>query len=241
LHNILDENETFGEQGVTTLLLLIIHTIAGSIAIFSGFAALSLQKNSKNHRTAGNVFVLAILFLGFTGIYIAYSRAIMLSFVNGILLCYFVCTAWMAVKRKAGTIGRFEWVAFFVALAIVGVLVNFAIEASQSPSGKLNGFGPKEFYFFAVVTAIAAALDLKMIINRGVAGSQRIVRHLWRMCFPMFMATAAFFLGQAKLLPEPIRKIEYLAIPVVIVLLSMLYWIIRVSYSKAYKNTNTAI
>lgn len=116
----------------------------------------------------------------------------MLSFVNGILLCYFVCTAWMAVKRKSGTIDRFEWFAFVVALVIIGMLANFALEASQSPNGKLSGFGAKEFYFFAFVTSIAATLDLKMIINRGITCNQRIVRHLWRMCFPMFMATAAF-------------------------------------------------
>ncbi len=220
---------------MATILLIIIHSIAGSIAILSGFAALSLRKSSKSHRNPGNVFVLAILFLGFTGIYIAYSRSIMLSFVNGILLCYFVSTAWMAVKRKAGTIGKFEWYALFVAFAIVVMLVNFANEAAQSLGGKLNGFGPKEFYFFAAVAFIAALMDLKMIINGGVEGSHRIIRHLWRMCFPMFMATAAFFLGQAKLLPEPLRKIEYLAIPVVIVLLSMIYWIIRVLYTKKYK------
>jgi len=237
----LKENRIFGEQDMTTLLLLIIHTIAGSIAILSGFAALSLRKSSKSHRTAGNVFVLAILFLGFTGVYIAFSRSIMLSFVNGILLCYFVGTAWMTVKRKAGTIGRFEWIAFFVALVMVGMLVNFALEASQGLNGKLSGFGAKEYYFFAVVTAIAGALDLKMLIKRGITGNQRIVRHLWRMCFPMFMATAAFFLGQAKLLPEPMRKIEYLVIPVVIVLFSMVYWIIRVLYSKTYKNNDSTI
>ena len=163
---------------MTTFLLIIIHTIAGSIAILSGFAALSLIKSSKKHRTVGNVFVLTILALGFTGIYIAYSRSIMLSFVNGIFLCYFVSTAWMTVKRKAGTIGRFEWFAFFVAIAIFGMLVNFAIEASQNPNGKLNGFGPQAFYFFALVAFIAAVMDLKMIVNRGITGSHRIVRHL---------------------------------------------------------------
>ncbi|WP_085299620.1 DUF2306 domain-containing protein [Cognaticolwellia mytili] len=220
-------------------LLIIIHTIAGSIAILSGFAALSSCKGTKSHRTVGNIFVLAILFLGLTGIYIALSRSIMLSFVNGIFLCYFVSTAWMAVRRKAGTIGKFEWFAFFVAITIAGMLVNFGTEASQSPEGKINGFGPQVFYFFAAVATVAALLDLKMIFNQGIREQHRIIRHLWRMCFPMFMATAAFFLGQAKLIPEPVRKIEYLALPVVIVLLSMLYWILRVLYSQTYKSTNS--
>jgi hypothetical protein len=224
---------------VDILLLIIIHTVAGSIAILSGFAALSMSKGSKAHRTIGNIFVLMLLFLGLTGIYIAFSRSIMLSFVNGIFLCYFVSTAWMAVKRKADTIGKFEWFAFFVALVIVGLLIKFGIDASLSPNKKLAGFGPQVFYFFATIATIAALMDLKMLVNRGISEQNRIVRHLWRMCFPMFMATAAFFLGQAKLMPEPIRKIEYLAIPVVIVLLSMLYWILRVLYSQTYKNNDS--
>jgi len=225
-------------KNVAILLLIIIHTLAGSTAILTGFAALSLPKSSKSHRTVGNIFVLTILFLGLTGIYIAYSRSIMLSFVNGIFLCYFVATAWMTVKRKAGTIGKFEWIAFFVAAAIAGMLINFGLEASANASGKLNGFGPEVFYFFATVAMISALLDLKMLINRGIIGKHRIIRHLWRMCFPMFMATAAFFLGQAKLLPEPVRKIEYLALPVVIVLVSMIYWILRVLYSKKFKKND---
>ncbi|MEW6982563.1 hypothetical protein AAD001_07905 [Colwelliaceae bacterium 6471] len=220
---------------MTLFLLIIIHTIAGSIAILSGFAALSVQKSASAHRTFGKIFVLAILFLGVTGIYVALSRSIMLSFVNGILLCYFVSTAWMTVKRRAGTVGNFEWIAFFVALSIVAMLITFAGIAAKSPDGKLNGFGPQVFYFFAIVASIAALFDLKMIINRGITGTQRIVRHIWRMCFPLFMSTAAFFLGQAKLMPEPIRKIEFLAIPVVVVLFAMAYWIIRVLYTKAYQ------
>jgi hypothetical protein len=44
----------------------------------------------------------------------------------------------------------------------------------------------------------------------------------------MYLATSAFFLGQAKLLPEPMRNLALLAIPVVLVLLAMVYWLVRV-------------
>jgi hypothetical protein len=36
-------------------------------------------------------------------------------------------------------------------------------------------------------------------------GPARVRRHLWRMCFAMFIATGSFFLGQANVLPEPLR------------------------------------
>ncbi|HEX7466039.1 MAG TPA: hypothetical protein VF309_05315, partial [Usitatibacter sp.] len=51
-------------------------------------------------------------------------------------------------------------------------------------------------------------------------------------CFAMFIATGSFFLGQAKLLPESMRIFPLLAVPVVLVLLLMVYWWVRVSFTK---------
>ncbi len=48
----------------------------------------------------------------------------------------------------------------------------------------------------------------------------------------MFIATGSFFLGQAKLLPESMRIFPLLAVPVVLVLLLMVYWWVRVSFTK---------
>lgn len=48
------------------------------------------------------------------------------------------------------------------------------------------------------------------------------------MCFGMFIATGSFFLGQAKLLPKELRIIPLLAIPVLLVLVTMFYWMWRV-------------
>ncbi|KTF10034.1 hypothetical protein [Pseudoalteromonas sp. H105] len=62
---------------------------------------------------------------------------------------------------------------------------------------------------------------------------QKLVRHLWRMFFPMFMATAAFFLGQAKLFPKSLQSIELLVIPVLFVIISMVYWSAKVGMKKA--------
>jgi len=53
------------------------------------------------------------------------------------------------------------------------------------------------------------------------------VRHLWRMCFALFIATGSFFLGQAKVFPEELRIFPILAAPVLLVLLAMVYWWVR--------------
>jgi hypothetical protein len=51
------------------------------------------------------------------------------------------------------------------------------------------------------------------MLARRLQGRHRVVRHLWRVCFAMFIAAASFFLGQAKVFPKPIRIIPLLAIP----------------------------
>src|SRR5688572_14274691 len=43
-------------------------------------------------------------------------------------------------------------------------------------------------------------------------GSRRVARHLWRMCFALFVATGSFFLGQMKFIPEPVRIVPLLLV-----------------------------
>ncbi|WP_026375328.1 hypothetical protein [Aestuariibacter salexigens] len=110
----------------------------------------------------------------------------------------------------------------------------YTVVASRSPEGEIGGFGWQAFVAFGGIALFCAASDLLHIKRNGAEGSKRLFRHLWRMFFPLFMATAAFFLGQAKLLPEAIRRIEFLAIPVFLVLAIMVFWIIKVKYSRRF-------
>ena len=59
-------------------------------------------------------------------------------------------------------------------------------------------------------------------------------RHLWRMCFALFIAALSFFIGQARVFPKPVRIFPLLALPVLAVLVTMLYWLWRVRVSPAY-------
>ena len=47
------------------------------------------------------------------------------------------------------------------------------------------------------------------------------------MCFALFIAALSFFIGQARLFPEPLRIMPLLALPVVAVLVTMLFWLWR--------------
>ena len=53
-----------------------------------------------------------------------------------------------------------------------------------------------------------------------------------RVSAALWIATASFFLGQAKVFPDPVRKVYLLAIPVLIVSLTLFYWLGRVAVRK---------
>jgi hypothetical protein len=48
------------------------------------------------------------------------------------------------------------------------------------------------------------------------------------MCFALLIASLSFFIGQAKVIPEPIRIMPLLAMPMLIIAMMMIYWMWRV-------------
>jgi hypothetical protein len=64
---------------------------------------------------------------------------------------------------------------------------------------------------------------------------QRITLHLWRMCFRLFFAIGSFFLGQQQVFPAFLRGSIFLAVLALLPFPVMIYWLIRVRFSYAYK------
>lgn len=56
------------------------------------------------------------------------------------------------------------------------------------------------------------------------------------MCFALFMATASFFVGQdSKVFPSFILQTNVLFIPALLPLILMIFWLLRVRFTNAYK------
>ena len=91
-------------------------------------------------------------------------------------------------------------------------------------------------FFIGTVLLLARAGDLRMLLRGGVFGKPRIVRHLWRMCFGLFIATGSFFLGQgSKIFPSIFRQSLLMLIPAFLPLLLLIFWVFRVRFTNAYK------
>ena len=154
----------------------------------------------------------------------------------GTLTLYLVATGWVAIKREDGHIGRFEKGGLVVALGIVAAGTIFILIATSSPTGRIDNMPPEGFFVFALVAALAAAGDLKMILRGGISGSARIARHLWRMCAALTIASGSFFLGQQKIMPASMRGSPWLFVPVIAPLLLMVFWLIRVRLRPRFKS-----
>jgi hypothetical protein len=88
---------------------------------------------------------------------------------------------------------------------------------------------------FGVVGLLAGAGDLRVMRSGALRGAPRIARHLWRMSFALFIAALSFFIGQADELPAALRIFPLLALPVLAVLGTMLYWLWRVRFRRSVR------
>lgn len=204
------------------------HAAAGVIGMLSGLTALSATKGGPLHRRAGTVFVLAMTALGLSGAWLGYAKGEAGNAVAGIATIYFLATAWMAVKRRAGETGWFEIAAFVFAAAGGAIAFFFAFVSVRDGTALLGGIPA---FGFATVVTLCALSDLSVILRGGVSGKARIARHLWRMHLGLFIAVGSFFPGQLQLFPDYIRQIRpviLLFTPPFLVAGLMLFWLIRI-------------
>jgi hypothetical protein len=93
-----------------------------------------------------------------------------------------------------------------------------------------------------------------MLVGRGVTGAERIARHLWRMCFGLFIAAGSFFMGPSN---RPLRLLSsvglgqglspalfstgvYLTLTLLPLVL-LVYWLIRVRFTNFYRGKSIRV
>jgi hypothetical protein len=118
------------------------------------------------------------------------------------LALYLLITGWRTAKCGDAQAGRAEILGFVIALAIAGLGLSFMYIGTNSPTGTVDGSPPQAFLIFALAGSLAAAGDLNLILRRRISGAGRIARHLWRMCFSLFIASGSLFLGQPQVFPD---------------------------------------
>lgn len=215
--------------------ILILHISGGITGIVSGFVAMCFRKGSPAHALAGRVFVIAMLCMSSAGAYLAFMKSQTGNLMGGAMTFYMVATAWLAGRRRDGETSILDWGALLIALVFGTIATSFGFQAVYSTTGLKDGYPPPVYFIWTVVVALSVAGDIRMLVRRGVFyGRQRIVRHLWRMCVGLFIATGSFFLGQQKVFPVFLRGLAVWYVPAFLPLLLMIFWLIRVRFKNAY-------
>ncbi|MGH8105522.1 MAG: hypothetical protein ACREO2_04335 [Arenimonas sp.] len=158
--------------------------------------------------------------------------------VGGIMVCYFVATAWMAARNRSGMPGRFEKIACTSVLLIAAAIIGEGIKLSLNPAGHSGPPSPAVLLILGGLCLLAGLADLRLIIRGTLSATQRITRHLWRMCFAFFIATGSFFLGQQDILPQAVRGSPILFVLAFAPFALMLFWLVRVRFSKMIRQLN---
>jgi len=214
---------------------LALHITAGMLGMVSGAAAMIFRKGSIRHALAGKAFVVSMLTMAASAVYLAVLKHQDDNIAGGVLTLYLVTTAWLTAKRKDGETRIFDWLVLLVPTGL-GILIWVRgvqmLQAGSKEGGLIVGMS----FFMGSVMLLAAAGDVRMLLRGGVFGRQRVVRHLWRMCLGLFIATGSVFLGQgSEIFPTLFRDSVWLLIPAFLPLALLIFWFFRVRFTDAYK------
>ncbi|MGD9968340.1 MAG: hypothetical protein AB7T59_17605 [Hyphomonadaceae bacterium] len=216
------------------------HATMGATGIVTGVIALATRKGGRVHIISGRIFVAAIILTALSAVRLAIKSEEFGFIGAGALVVYFMLTAWMAVKRPERQSGWFEIGAFAVAAAGASLMYYAWLQELGDPDALFNGL---PILIFAIVATLCALGDLSVVLRRGLAGKQRIMRHLWRMHLGFFAAVGSFFPGQLEMFPawiQNIRPIILLFIPPFSVAGIMIIWLVYVVLSKRFSERAAA-
>lgn len=120
-----------------------------------------------------------------------------------------------------------------MALAVGTASIAFGVEAIMN-GGKRDGIPAFPFFMFGSIGLLGAFGDYR-VLTRGVRrGSVKVARHLWRMCFALFVASISLSV-RTQIVPKAIRGYPVLMIPVIAVLVTMIYWLWRIRRKKTFR------
>lgn len=232
---------TFATSSGLAWLALAVHFAAGLVSILAGAVALSVAKGGRIHRRSGLVFTSAMVVLGLTAAGIGAYEDRPGQVVGGLLAAYLVFSGMTTVRSLPGIGPRFHLALMVLAFAFAGAMLHGGLTEWMDPAVEVVG-RPRVVppLVGGTVLALAAVGDLRAIRAGGSRGARRLARHLWRMCFGLFVATGSFFLGQMRFIPEPVRIVPLLLALAFAPIPFLLYWMWRVRVRGRVSGMNPA-
>lgn len=216
-------------------LVYVIHVLAGTLGLLTGYAALYASKGSVAHRRIGMVFVCTMLTMCLFGMVIAIGQGVApdVNVPAAVITAYLIITA-VTTVRPAFAGDRAMHIALMLTALGIGVAdARFAAEALAN-GGTRNGMPAFPFLMFGTVAFLGVAGDARVLRSGALAGPRRIARHLWRMCFALFIAALSASFQFSRMVPSQLRA-PVMLVPMLVALGCMCYWLWRVRLRKSLR------
>lgn len=205
--------------------LLIIHSIAGGIALASGAMSIGAQKGQTLHKKAGRVYFMAMTVVFVSGIIIAVHRSNRFLFLIAFLSYYSVFCGVRSLKLKRLHVGQlpgwYDWAAGIInALAnliFIGLGVYYWFENTNLPGALLSsGFG--------IMGLLISYANLKPFVIRPDKPKHWYTAHIGNM-MGGYIATLTAFLSTMVTRFQFMNPFIAFALPSLIGVPLLIYWI----------------
>jgi hypothetical protein len=211
------------------IIVWAIHSPAGTVVLVTAVVAMFVKKGSALHRKAGSWFTVSMMVMLVSGIAAAYLKDSIDDMMLGVIVMYTVFTAWLTVHHKKNEPGLME-------ISALIWVVGFAITAFSISMGWREVQAPIAYVMWGGLAILFALGDIRNLYHSGLSGTQRIIRHVWRIGFSLVWAALAFTDKIVKMMGANIKSMEgeqlllIIGIPTMLVLITILYWITRILF-----------
>ncbi len=186
----------------TRTVVLILHIIAGFIALTVGVVPFAAKKGGKLHNTTGRIFYYAMIFVAVSAFGLAIYRFSPFLLMVGLLTLYSTVTGYrgLQLKRQRATQGAFrDW----VLLAFSGVALVFTIWQTITQFGIENTGVLILVGVFGSLLATQLISDIPVFSGRKVMKNKQWIRyHISRISGAYIATLTAFLVNNVRTDPE---------------------------------------
>jgi len=211
------------------ILVWAIHTPAGTLALIAVVIAMFARKGSELHKRAGSCFTVSMMVMLVSGIAAAYLKDSIADMMLGAIVMYTVFTAWLAAHHKKNETGLLEVIALIW-------IVGFGVTAFSISMDWLKSEAPFPYLIWVGLAILCALGDIRNLYQSGLSGTQRYIRHVWRIGFSLGWAALAFTDKIVKMLGANLKSMQeeqlllIVALPTMLILSTILYWIAKILF-----------
>ena len=220
----------------------IFHVVTGGIGLLSGAAALASSKGQSLHRQAGLAFLVSMIAMAVSGFVLAAILPIYVTMMAASVTFYLVVSGTITARQRGSKQNLSDSAVLTLGLGVLAFGAWLSWRAMNGIQDSLGDFivPAPVYFFFAFITLLAVIGDAWVILFGRRKGKIRIMRHLWRMCVPLYIAASSFFDGQQQVFPEWLQGTYYLLVPQLVVFLAMIAYLIVTAWKWPMKRAKTA-